>query len=76
MAKAEVVIDENLCLGCGYCAEFCPTKSILISPQKFNSQGQLLAEFVGVETCNGCGICAWMCPHFAVEVYKLAATKE
>lgn len=71
MATGEVLIREEVCLGCGYCAEFCPTKSITISTQKFNSQGHLLAEFINPETCNACGMCAWMCPHFAIEVYKV-----
>ena len=71
MTVGEVLIKEDFCLGCGYCAEFCPTKSIAISPERFNSQGHLLAEFIHPETCNACGICAWMCPHFAIEVYKV-----
>jgi ferredoxin len=37
LATGEVLIKEEYCLGCGYCAEFCPTKSITISTEKFNS---------------------------------------
>ena len=70
MAKGEIVINEQLCQGCGYCTKFCPRGCIEISKDKFSPLGQLLPVFINPETCNGCGICGWMCPDFAIEVYK------
>ncbi len=71
MNKAKVVFDESICLGCGYCEEFCPKGCIVITGKKFTPQGFLLPEFANPEKCNHCGICAWMCPRYAVKVYKL-----
>ena len=70
MAKGEVVIDEGVCKGCGYCAVFCSREAIVMSTDRVTPKGYILPEFAHPEKCNGCGICAWMCPRFAIEVYK------
>jgi len=70
MAKGEIVIDEAICKGCGYCAEFCARGCIEVAGDRITHKGYLLPAFVNVEKCNACGICAWMCPRFAIEVYK------
>jgi len=70
MAKGEIVINETICKGCGYCAKFCSRGGIVMSRDKFTPKGYLLPAFSHPEKCNGCGICGWMCPRFAIEVYK------
>lgn len=70
MAKGEIVIDEAICKGCNYCAEFCARGCIEVPGDKFTPRGYLLPAFAHPEKCNACGICAWMCPRFAIEVYK------
>jgi len=70
MAKGEIVIDEMLCKGCGYCEKFCSRGCIEITGGKFTPQGYLLPSFVNPEKCNACCVCGWMCPDFAIEVYK------
>ncbi len=70
MAKGEIVIDEAICKGCSYCAEFCSRGCITVPGDKFTPKGYLLPLFASPEKCNACGICAWMCPRFAIEVYK------
>lgn len=70
MAKGEIVIDEMLCKGCGYCERFCSRGCIEITGDKFTPQGYLLPSFANPEKCNACCVCAWMCPDFAIEVYK------
>ena len=70
MVKAEVVIDESRCLGCGFCEKLCPRGCLEIRGDKFNSQGLLLPTFSRPDECIACGICVWMCPHFALEVYQ------
>ena len=71
MARGEIVINERLCRGCGYCAHFCPRGCIEIPGERFTAEGYLLPIFVNPDKCTACGICGWMCPHFAIEVYKL-----
>jgi 2-oxoglutarate ferredoxin oxidoreductase subunit delta len=75
MAKGEVVIDEGVCKGCGYCAAFCSREAIVMSTDRVTPKGYILPEFAHPENCNGCGICAWMCPRFAIEVYKYVEAK-
>jgi len=70
MPKGEITIDENICLGCGYCEQFCARGCIAIKGDKLSPQGYLLPELVAPERCNACGVCAWMCPQFAIEVYR------
>ena len=70
MAKGEIVIDESICKGCGYCAEFCSRGCIEIPGDRFTARGYLIPVFTHPEKCNACGVCAWMCPRFAIDVYK------
>jgi len=71
MAKGEVIINEQLCKGCGYCAYFCPRDAMEMPEDNLSSQGYSLPVFAHPENCNGCGICGWMCPAFALEVYRI-----
>jgi len=72
MIRAEVVINEAECQGCGYCVKFCPRGCLEITGEKFNQQGYLLPSFVRPEECNTCGFCALLCPRVAIEVYLIA----
>ena len=72
MARGEIVIDESICKGCGYCAAFCSRGAVEVTGDRVTHKGYVLPEFTHPEKCNGCGICAWMCPRFAIEVYKYA----
>jgi len=73
MNNSEVVINENYCLGCGYCEEFCPKGCLTISGDNYNAKGQSIPTFSNPDECTACGFCVWMCPHLALEVYQ---TKE
>jgi 2-oxoglutarate ferredoxin oxidoreductase subunit delta len=68
VAKGEIVINEDLCLGCGYCVQFCPQKCIEIS-NKTNPSGVLLPKF-DPEKCTACGICSRLCPQYVIDVYR------
>lgn len=70
MKKGEVVIDEELCQGCGYCTKFCSQECLTITGDKFTPQGYLTPSFVNVDECTACGICAMLCPPGAITVYK------
>ncbi len=71
MAKAEVVIDEERCQGCGYCVKFCPHECLVITKDRFTPEGYLLPSFVKPDKCKLCGFCAMMCPRAAIEVYLI-----
>lgn len=70
MEKAEVIIDQDECQGCGYCVKFCAQGCIQITGDKFTSKGYVLATCSKPEKCIACGICVWMRPANAIEVYK------
>lgn len=54
--KAEV--NQDLCTGCGACAEECPFSAIVVEGGK--------AEVIPL-ACMGCGICQGACPTGAIE---------
>ena len=69
-AKGEIVINEDLCKGCGFCEEFCKRGCISLG-DKLSSKGYIVAQCIEKDkTCNACQVCAWMCPEFAIDVYK------
>jgi 2-oxoglutarate ferredoxin oxidoreductase subunit delta len=67
--KGMVVIDSELCKGCGYCVEACHLGLIVIG-EKFNQKGFFPAFLAHGEKCTGCCMCAEMCPEVAIEVYR------
>lgn len=65
----KIVIEQNLCTGCGLCVEVCP-KEVLALDSGINAKGY---HFVSMtrKRCSGCALCAQMCPHAAiVEVWR------
>ena len=74
MAAGRIVIEDALCLGCGYCVHFCPQGCLVITGEKYSPQGYLLPSFINQEKCTACCVCSWMCPHFAIDVYKSLET--
>ena len=74
MVRAEVVLNEARCFGCGYCQEFCLRGCIEIKGERFNPMGHPLPTFTKPSECNACGMCVWMCPHLALEVYQCIDT--
>jgi len=67
--KGSIVIDRELCKGCGNCIEACPMKVIAMTKQ-FNKVGYFIASPVEAAKCTGCAICANMCPEIAITVYQ------
>jgi len=72
MAKYEVVIEDQICQGCGYCEKFCYRNCIEMSKKKLTPLGFPTPKIVDLENCTGCGLCSMMCPAYALEVYALA----
>jgi 2-oxoglutarate ferredoxin oxidoreductase subunit delta len=67
--KGRIVINRELCKGCGYCVEACPMHLIVMTKQ-FNKAGYFVAAPEKADLCTGCAICANMCPEIAITVYE------
>lgn len=67
--KGKIVIDQELCKGCGLCVHFCPKAGIVITA-KLNAKGYAYAQQDSQKGCTGCAVCALMCPEAAIEVYR------
>jgi 2-oxoglutarate ferredoxin oxidoreductase subunit delta len=67
--KGMIIIDKELCKGCAYCVNACPTGVIAVE-ERFNKKGFFPASSEHPDKCTGCAICAQMCPEIAIEVYK------
>lgn len=61
MAKA--VIDQDLCLKCGKCAQYC----------RFHAIGREDTYRVYPFFCEGCGVCEEVCPEAAISLQPYAA---
>ena len=57
--RTVVEIDENLCNGCGLCAQGCPEGALQIIDGK--------ARLVGESLCDGLGACIGDCPQGAIK---------
>ncbi len=63
--RGKVIINAELCKGCGFCIEFCPAKVLEFSSD-FNSKGYHPPRAVKPEACTGCDLCGIYCPDFAI----------
>ncbi len=68
MVTSEVIVDEQRCLGCGYCVQFCPRDCLKMTKDKISRQGYYQPTLTNPGECSRCGVCVWMCPHWAIEV--------
>lgn len=55
-------IDEELCAGCGQCAQACPFSALSMHPVR-------PVMSVNPVLCQGCGACAVTCPSGAINVH-------
>jgi len=62
----KAVISEDLCTGCGRCAELCHFDAM--EPGQSGDQEGALTYRVNDFACEGCGLCGYVCPVDAVEV--------
>jgi 2-oxoglutarate ferredoxin oxidoreductase subunit delta len=68
--RGRVTVTPELCKGCGFCVEFCPTK-VLELAHEFNAKGYHPPHAARPEACTGCGLCGIYCPDFAIYGFRL-----
>jgi 2-oxoglutarate ferredoxin oxidoreductase subunit delta len=68
-----VIIDTELCKGCGLCVEACPRKILALS-KEFNKAGHHPAVLLEPDKCIYCLACARLCPDLAITITKEAET--
>ena len=64
-AKGAVSVRTEVCKGCAFCVEFCPTRSLEFA-REFNRKGYHYPVLARPETCTGCDLCGLYCPDFAI----------
>ena len=67
---AKIIVDENLCKGCGMCVYACPKNIIELAKEKINIKGYHPAQLTDENSCIGCKSCAIMCPDVAIIVER------
>ena len=69
--KGKVTLIAERCKGCGFCAEYCPTKVLEMSVE-YSDKGYHYPIIKYPEKCVGCNLCGEYCPDFAIwgEVIK------
>ena len=58
------IIDDR-CKGCGFCVEFCPQGTLVIS-SRTNTKGYHPPQVIDEQNCVNCGLCTLLCPDFAI----------
>ena len=67
---AKLTFKEELCKGCGLCANACPKHILFLSKTRLNQKGYSPVELTEPEKCTGCAFCATMCPDCVITVEK------
>lgn len=65
----KVFIRKELCKGCGFCVNFCPRHTLVMS-SRMNEKGYNYPE-IDKDNCTGCDLCGMLCPDFAVYGIKI-----
>ena len=65
-----IIIDGRYCKGCSLCVDVCPSKCIVLDPEKITDKGYHPAMLTDESLCTGCANCAVMCPDVAITVER------
>ena len=63
--KGTVFVRTEICKGCSFCIDFCPTDCLTFS-KEFNPKGYHFPILSTPEACTGCDLCGLYCPDFAI----------
>ncbi len=64
---AQILIDRELCKGCGQCVGACP-QHVLAGGVRLNAKGFTPPEVVEPWRCLGCRLCGIACPDLAIRL--------
>jgi len=64
-AKGTIFVQQEICKGCSFCIDFCPTDCMEFS-KGFNAKGYHYPELTRPDDCTGCDLCGLYCPDFAI----------
>ncbi len=79
--KGTVFVRVEICKGCSYCIDFCPSHALEFS-KAFNKKGYHYPVLGKPDACTGCDLCGLYCPDFAIygvrmkDLETLAETKR
>lgn len=74
-ARGYVKVQPEVCKGCAYCVDFCPTHCLEFS-KEFNAKGYHYPIMAKPDFCSGCDLCGQYCPDFAIYGIKYKEPKE
>lgn len=60
-----VEIKREVCKGCSFCVEFCPTGALELD-STYNAKGYHPPILAHPDKCTGCDLCGLFCPDFAI----------
>jgi len=63
--KGTVFVRSEICKGCSFCIDFCPTDCLTFS-KEFNPKGYHFPILSAPDACTGCDLCGLYCPDFAI----------
>ena len=63
--KGTVFVRTEVCKGCSYCIDFCPSHALEFG-REFNPKGYHYPVLAHPEACTGCDLCGHYCPDFAI----------
>ncbi len=63
--KGTVFVRVEVCKGCSYCIDFCPSHALEFG-REFNAKGYHYPVLGRAEDCTGCDLCGLYCPDFAI----------
>jgi len=73
--RGAIVVDVEVCKGCGVCVPACPTDVIELA-KEVNGKGYHFAYMENPDACTGCTNCAIVCPDGVITVYRLKVTEN
>ena len=60
----DIFIEEEQCIGCGLCMDFCPSSVLSIRER----DGKKVAAVLRSEACSACYTCVGQCPSQAIQL--------